>query len=274
VRDLLNLGGDGWNHELLSLLFPHYIATKIVGCFVSKSRNDVLYWHNNLGGRFSCKSAYLLALEADEYMDRITIFDDLIEFWRVVWKARDPSKVKLFMWRAWNNYVPTIDNLQSRGQKRQMGDIHDDIVGTVDKKKQTFSRPLMPEIDLIKVNCDAAWKKESGKAGLGFVARDHNDEVLFSGARLDCYASSPLEAEAKAIHWAMTHVTSLFSDILSHSLAFDVCHWSFVKWEGNRVAHSIANVALSCSYESILDGGVLSCANAWMIKDVLSSNME
>ncbi|GKD66527.1 reverse transcriptase [Tanacetum coccineum] len=163
---------------------------------------------------------------------------------------------------------------------------------------------LRPEIDLIKVNCDAAWKKESGKAGLGFVARDHNGEVLFSGARLDCYASYPLEAEAKSVHWAMTHVlsrgysrvifetdslclvkslhnkvillqvASLFSDILSYSLAFDVCYWSFVKREGNRVAHSIANVALSCSYESILDGGVPSCANAWMIKDVISSNME
>ncbi|GKA33741.1 reverse transcriptase [Tanacetum coccineum] len=163
---------------------------------------------------------------------------------------------------------------------------------------------LRPKINLIKVNCDVAWKKESGKAGLGFVARDHNGEVLFSGARLDCYTSYPLEAEAKSVHWAMTHVlsrgysrvifetdslclvkalhnkvillqvASLFSDILSHSLAFDVCCWSFVKRVGNRVAHSIANLALSCSCESILDGGVPSCANAWVIKDVLSSNME
>ncbi|GKB81236.1 ribonuclease H [Tanacetum coccineum] len=54
-------------------------------CFVSKSRNDVLYWHNNPGGHFSCKSAYFLALEADEDMYRITISDDhLIKFWHVV----------------------------------------------------------------------------------------------------------------------------------------------------------------------------------------------
>ncbi|GJU10752.1 hypothetical protein Tco_1133148 [Tanacetum coccineum] len=39
---------------------------------------------------------------------------------------------------------------------------------------------LRPEIDLIKVNRDAAWKKESGKAGLGLVARDHNGEVGLS----------------------------------------------------------------------------------------------
>ncbi|GKD25663.1 reverse transcriptase [Tanacetum coccineum] len=149
----------------------------------------------------------------------------------------------------------------------------------------------MPEIDVIKVNCDAVWKKESGKAGLGFVARDYNDEVLFLGARLDSYASSPLEAEAKAVYWAMTHtltrgysrvifetgslclvkalhnkvillqIASLFSDILSHSLAFDVCSWSFVKREKNRVAHSIASLALSCDDEITLDGSVPTCAN-------------
>ncbi|GKB81831.1 reverse transcriptase [Tanacetum coccineum] len=163
---------------------------------------------------------------------------------------------------------------------------------------------LRPEIDVIKVNCDAAWKKEFGKAGLGFVARDYNGEVLFSGARLDFYASSSLEAEAKAVYWAMTHtlsiwysrvifetdslclvkalhnkvillqIASLFSDILSHSLAFDVCSWSFVKREGNRVAHSIASLALSCDDKITLDGSVPTCANVWIIKDVLSSNME
>lgn len=43
------------------------------------------------------------------------ISDDSIDYWRAVWKARVPGKVKLFMWRAWNNYLPTLDNLQSRG---------------------------------------------------------------------------------------------------------------------------------------------------------------
>ncbi|GJX21625.1 hypothetical protein Tco_0226070 [Tanacetum coccineum] len=42
------------------------------------------------GGQFSCRSAYLLALKADEDMVRTTISDDSIDFWRVVWKARVP----------------------------------------------------------------------------------------------------------------------------------------------------------------------------------------
>ncbi|GKE03319.1 hypothetical protein Tco_1395337 [Tanacetum coccineum] len=82
----VNIWNDFWVDEHRSL------GPKPNNCDVDQ--------HNNPGGRFSCKSAYLLALEADEDMDRITISDDLIEFWRVVWKARDLSKVKLFMWRV------------------------------------------------------------------------------------------------------------------------------------------------------------------------------
>ena len=57
-------------------------------------------------------------------------------------------------------------------------------------------------------------------------------------------------------------------------MAFNVCNWSFVKREGNKVAHSIASLALSCSHEFTLDGTVPSCASVWMSKDVILSFME
>ncbi|GJS68075.1 reverse transcriptase [Tanacetum coccineum] len=59
-----------------------------------------------------------------------------------------------------------------------------------------------PNGDYIKFNCDASWQKESGRAGLGFVARNALGDVLLSSARAECYASSPLEAEAKSLLWA------------------------------------------------------------------------
>ena len=59
-----------------------------------------------------------------------------------------------------------------------------------------------PQDGYIKFNCDASWQKESGKAGLGFVARNDRGDVLLSGARVERYASYPLEAEAKALLWA------------------------------------------------------------------------
>ncbi|GKC88379.1 receptor protein kinase TMK1-like protein [Tanacetum coccineum] len=40
-----------------------------------------------------------------------------------------------------------------------------------------------PQAGKIKFNCDAAWQKQSGKVGLGFVARNSDGEVLISGAK-------------------------------------------------------------------------------------------
>ncbi|GKA01902.1 reverse transcriptase [Tanacetum coccineum] len=234
VRDLLHLKGDGWNHELLSSLFQHDIATKI---------------------------AAAKELILDSCLAELEIF--MMILWGL-WTRRNKHFHGQLNGREGN--VETIARLvlsehHKANQREIISTLHNTHRGVW----------LRPEIDVIK----------------------------FCG-----YASSPLEAEAKVVHWAMTHalsrgysrvifesnslclvkalnnkvillqVASLFSDILSYSLAFDVCCWSFVKRVGNRVAHSIANLALSCSCESILDGGVPSCVNAWVIKDVLSSNME
>ena len=52
-----------------------------------------------------------------------------------------------------------------------------------------------PHSDCIKINCDAFWLKESGKAGLRFLARNDCGDVLRSGARVECYTNSLLEAD-------------------------------------------------------------------------------
>lgn len=75
--------------------------------------SDTLYWHSSSGGQFTCKSAYLLALETNQETVE-SLSDKSITFLRSLWKARVPNKIKLFVWRAWNNYVPTVDNLRAR----------------------------------------------------------------------------------------------------------------------------------------------------------------
>ncbi|GJX03021.1 reverse transcriptase [Tanacetum coccineum] len=109
-----------------------------------------------------------------------------------------------------------------------------------------------PRGDYIKINCDASWIKESGKAGLGFVAVNESGDVLLSGARVECFASSPLEAEAKAILWATNHSND--------KCYLKLCSWSFVKREGNKAAYSIATWALGCSGEIILESRVPECS--------------
>ncbi|GKD65499.1 reverse transcriptase [Tanacetum coccineum] len=160
---------------------------------------------------------------------------------------------------------------------------------------------VKPQVNQIKFNCDAAWQKESGTLGMGFVARNCNGEVLLSGARSEFYANSPLEAKAKAIWWAIQHarnrcypevvfesdsltlvhalrnqsiplkIAATFSDILSKSLAFGTCDWSFVKREGNMVAHSMARWALGCTTDMVLEGDVPSYASGLVSKDIILS---
>lgn len=65
-------------------------------------------------------------------------------------------------------------------------------------------------------------------------------------------------------------MVTMFSDILSNSLAFSTCNWSFVKREGNMVAHNIATWALGCTNDVILEGEVPSCASVLVSEDVVS----
>ncbi|GJY93168.1 putative reverse transcriptase domain-containing protein [Tanacetum coccineum] len=59
-------------------------------------------------------------------------------------------------------------------------------------------------------------KKLQCKAGLGFVARNEYGDVLLLGARVECFASSPLEAKAKAILWATSHANNQSLAMLSY----------------------------------------------------------
>ncbi|XP_071687926.1 uncharacterized protein [Rutidosis leptorrhynchoides] len=123
----------------------------------------------------------------------------------------------MMLWGLWTkrnkHFHDQINDIYERVEvveKRVLSDFHNankraDSQG-VDAMHNTHMSPwLRPQVGYIKFNCDAAWKRETGKVSLGFVARNHNGDVLISGARSECFAGSVLEAEAKAIYWAMTH---------------------------------------------------------------------
>ncbi|PWA53683.1 reverse transcriptase [Artemisia annua] len=310
-------------------------------CFINRLRPDTLYWHSSPGGLFSTKSAYYLALESAQHMVE-NVCEESTTLLRAIWNANVPNKIKLFLWRAWKNYLPTINNLQARGLNlTSVSCTHCDQVGedvihvlfkcpsarqvwdrcnfdrfydtdgavTLDDFCQVFLNKFPMEWENFLMILWGLWRRrnkqfhgqESGKAGLGFVARNDRGDVLFSGARVECYASSPLEAEAKSLLWAtkqahnkgypkvifesdslclvnalqrgttLLQIASMLAQIISNSLSFSLCNWSFVKREGNKVAHSIASWALECNDELILEGGVPNCACIWATNDVLSS---
>ncbi|PWA50267.1 hypothetical protein CTI12_AA475640 [Artemisia annua] len=189
VRDLLNVDGDDWNRELLISLFPNNVANKISCCFVNQSRPATLYCLNSPNGHFSTKMTYFLALDSADEMEKKDT-EDRVRLWSALWKAHLGEDVMHVLYKCSAAKEEIVHYFGGYGRD----------------KIRTFM--AKPQLHQIKVNCDASWIKESGKVGLGFVARNYNEEVLLSGARGECFASSQLEAEAKAIMWAMSHARS------------------------------------------------------------------
>lgn len=67
----------------------------------------------------------------------------------------------------------------------------------VDKKAkvQVKKRWEKPQGDILKVNCDAAFHRDSGSGGWGFIVRDSDGDVVMAGrGRID-HVMDPFQAE-------------------------------------------------------------------------------
>ncbi|GJT87844.1 reverse transcriptase [Tanacetum coccineum] len=130
--------------------------------------------------------------------------------------------------------------------------------------------------------------------------RCHNRLVLVAGCRRVAFSTSVVEAEAKAILWAIQmaqakgfanvvletdsdilvnaftqdkvlyHIRALFLHIQRLCLLFDSFSWSFVRREGNKVAHEMARIALKDNVDDMYDGCVPRSVEAFVQHDVNS----
>ena len=76
---------------------------------------DVLVWKENRSQSFSVKSAYRFTIRMKE-QTRIEHSTANTErpIWRKLWKLNVPPKVRMFLWRACANVLPTKENLNRR----------------------------------------------------------------------------------------------------------------------------------------------------------------
>nr|GEV87726.1 reverse transcriptase [Tanacetum cinerariifolium] len=139
---------------------------------------------------------------------------------------------------------------------------------------------------VIKINVDGGISSRNSAAGIGFVMRSHNGSVLVAGNRRVAYATSVIAIEANAIFWAiqvaiakgfrnviletdsnilvdvflhnkeLLQIRGLFLHIRRLCCSFTSCSWSFVRHEGNRVAHELARRALYDNADEVYDGFV------------------
>jgi hypothetical protein len=84
-------------------MFPHDAAKVVKIRLPSYAEDDLLAWHYDRSGLFMVRSAYKLALEADQD-DRLRTGsssrpDGSRTLYNEIWLAKVPPKVKVFAWR-------------------------------------------------------------------------------------------------------------------------------------------------------------------------------
>ncbi|XP_062005742.1 uncharacterized protein LOC133722901 [Rosa rugosa] len=102
------------------VLINQYFAPEDVDLIlsISLSQRDVpdrLIWHYDKRGRFSTKSAYALAFS--EFHDSGVATShpgNISSFWKQIWFAQIPGKVKVHWWKVCSSILPTVAQLRTR----------------------------------------------------------------------------------------------------------------------------------------------------------------
>lgn len=111
VADLISPAGE-WNKDLLNLCFqaPDVEIILQIPLSTRVSREDRIIWHYDKWGQYTVKSGYTLAKkQIDEAENRVRgESSSNSPDWSVnIWKLHIPEKIKHFIWRVYNDSLPT-----------------------------------------------------------------------------------------------------------------------------------------------------------------------
>lgn len=116
IRELINHDGKSWDEELIFQVLNEEEARTVCSLPLSKlGSEDKLIWGMSSNGLFSVKSAYYLAVQRKKQMgvEQSNISRDFLRS-QCIWKMRVPQSVKIFIWKAINEALPTKRNLFHR----------------------------------------------------------------------------------------------------------------------------------------------------------------
>uniref|UniRef100_A0A803PDC3 RNase H type-1 domain-containing protein n=1 Tax=Cannabis sativa TaxID=3483 RepID=A0A803PDC3_CANSA len=288
IRSLADLSLEGrWDQEVISQIFDEEFAKKILDIpRLPIHHGDQLVWKNRKNGLFSVKDAY--------YVDQVSSFRPTLEIWKHIWHSSIHPRVSIMLWRILNEALPTKSRLPFLSEKTcflcgcaEESCLHlfkeCSVVKAIwfsglfpcrlDSIPEAVTSPLPAEIcrkgvEIVLV-VDASWR--DGVAGLAAVMTNFvNGNWAYKTAQVK--ASTPLEAEARAVHLALAWAASsdwtsihLFSDssivinnfskdrilpdwlimdvsfsVLDLVKLFDVCKFSFIPRRLNSVADGLA----------------------------------
>ncbi|XP_024196669.1 uncharacterized protein LOC112199909 [Rosa chinensis] len=100
------------------MCFDDEVALNVLSIPLSRRFGfDKVAWKPNKKGFFSVKSAYIVAREFSigHIFASASTGDPYAPLWKALWKAKVPSKVAIFGWRAALNLLPTRVALTAKG---------------------------------------------------------------------------------------------------------------------------------------------------------------
>ena len=118
VSDLIDEDTGRWNLNALHCIFEPHVVSQVLTIPLSRRfGEDRAAWKPTKNGFFSVKSAYIIARDVliGHVFATSSSGDPYLSIWRALWKAKIPSKVAIFAWRAVHNLLPTRTALTNKG---------------------------------------------------------------------------------------------------------------------------------------------------------------
>lgn len=113
VADLINAENQ-WDVETLNQHFMPSDADLILKIHLPhRQSEDELMWHFDKKWDYSVKNGYQIALKIN-LPEEPGCSGSNSNQWKGIWSLALPEKIKIFLWRASNNLLPTAENLWRR----------------------------------------------------------------------------------------------------------------------------------------------------------------
>ena len=110
VSQLMVVGQNEWDVDLLKDLFDERDLELIRNIPISREDEDVWYWRFDRLGSYTVKSGYYALLKSFLGSESLNFQG----FWRSLWRLKVPPKAKNFLWQAAKECLPTKVQLRSK----------------------------------------------------------------------------------------------------------------------------------------------------------------
>ncbi|XP_050231894.1 uncharacterized protein LOC126680759 [Mercurialis annua] len=116
VSDLI--GTDGrWKMDTIRELFFPGDADQIINMPLPRTPQvDILRWHYDKKGLYTVRSGYRMAMTMEDHPTSSNS-DTFSSWWKFLWALSIPSKIKIFLMKCYNGWLPVKLNLLKRGMQ-------------------------------------------------------------------------------------------------------------------------------------------------------------